>query len=295
MRIGAPLPPNTERNLVGQRDGSTDDGPLTTVTRHGDEAPAAPVTAPATHGPDSRPDATVQRAQPHVPARLDDSTGAETRPTDDVVDTPVVRPEAADQRSDDVPAAPSTADAPLVGDAPIGSVPASDGAPEPPSGPGPLAERTVVASRPPALQRTVFDTPTPAAASPSVIGRVGDAASPIAPPVVARSLVPEVAAAAPADVDAPVTAVDAPLVGAADPLVDMTGVGAPANEAAPAPTVAGPAAPVADDVADGADSRGPPPRRPRHRCLTAACSVNGRPRSPSTGRMGGARPTPRMR
>jgi hypothetical protein len=233
MRIGAPLPASTDRALIGQRDASADDDPMTTVGRPADAEPerSGSPRLGAPHGPD----VAIQRLPADRPA-LD--------AFDDAVSTP----------------GEPTADAPLVGAAPIGPVSgpdlaaAADPSPTPP--PAMAGSGNSLPERPPpgrlgkelpttapqlgggrtaAVQRTVFDATTPPTAAPPLLAGAIEPAPTTAAAVVARSLATE--AATPTDAVASVPTVEAPLVGAAEPLVDIPSTADAPVEIPPAPPV----------------------------------------------------------
>ncbi len=251
MRIGAPIPPTTDRTLIGQREAPVDDGPLTSVTRGADAAPAADVASAPRLGAPLVPGVAIQRTAIELPVVVSrDDTVSEAGVGDDVEDAPIEGRDAAG-----VP----TVDAPLVGAAPLGPATTPDGAAAPPRQPSPAP--TVAAPGPTALQRTEFDTPTPIPATPRMTG-VSGAHAPT--PVVSRSLAREAVEDGPAAGPAPFAAVDAPLVGAADPLVDHVdhvdhidhddgAVDRPLTS-----TVAGPGAPPSEVIVETEWSRGSP-------------------------------------
>ena len=164
-----PLPSSTETTLIGQREIRTDDGPVTSVAPDVSAAPAAPVpdrqAAPRLGAP-LDPGLPVQRAPADpAPAALDDAVPAD-RSGDEVATVPATPGGPADRTPADGPAAP-TSEAPLVGGDPIGPSTAPQRAVvEPSPSLSTAGVPHLAASAAPAVQRTVVDTPTSAAARP---------------------------------------------------------------------------------------------------------------------------------
>ena len=287
MRIGAPIPPTTDRTLIGQREAPVDDGPLTSVTRGADAAPAADVASAPRLGAPLVPGVAIQRTAIELPVAVSrDDTVSEAGAGADVVDAPI------EGRDAEGGAHRRRATRRGGADRPGDHTRWRRGATAPALG----LPRTVAAPGPTALQRTVFDTPTPIPATPRMTG-VSGAHAPT--PVVSRSLAREAVEDGPAAGPAPFAAVDAPLVGAADPLVDhvdhVDHIDLARRRGRSSAHVDGRRSGRAAVRRDRRDRVVP---RVADRLVgpvrsTVDCSVTGHPRSPSTGPTGRDAPTPR--